>query len=121
MKLRIKGNSLRLRLTQSEVSLLFSDGKVEESVEFGTGPSSLVYRVETIDNAQDVSASFENGRLNVFIPKRLAPEWAATEKVSIERADTVPSILIEKDFACLTPRPSEDESDMFPNPAKATC
>jgi hypothetical protein len=26
------------------------------------------------------------------------------------------TILVEKDFACLTPREGEDESDMFPNP-----
>jgi hypothetical protein len=119
MKLRFKGNSLRLRLTQSEVSLLLSKGMVSESVEFGPGMKAFVYNIEILDGDGPISANFENGNLTVGIPKWLASEWAATEIVSIESGDAVPSILIEKDFACLTSRLGEDETDMFPNPAKA--
>jgi hypothetical protein len=47
--------------------------------------------------------------------------WAASEQVSIEGEQTLDdgeklSILVEKDFACLAPRPGEDESDMYANP-----
>src|SRR5690349_11573414 len=44
MKLRIKGSSLRLRLTQGEVRQLEAQGEVAEQVEFGAG-AKLTYRL----------------------------------------------------------------------------
>ena len=35
MKLRVKGNSIRLRLTQSEVKRMQTENKVCESIDFG--------------------------------------------------------------------------------------
>jgi hypothetical protein len=46
MKLRLQGNSVRLRLTRSEVERLRETGLVEESIEFGSG-ESLVYRLQS--------------------------------------------------------------------------
>ncbi len=37
MKLRIHGNSLRLRLNQAEVAQFSKTGYIEEALEFGTG------------------------------------------------------------------------------------
>ena len=45
MKLRIQGNSLRLRLTQKEVAQLCEWGRVESVVEFSPG-QELVYLLE---------------------------------------------------------------------------
>ncbi|HNY40926.1 MAG TPA: hypothetical protein PKJ41_11040, partial [Bryobacteraceae bacterium] len=47
MKLRVKGNSLRLRLTRPEVVRLREDGLVEESADFGAG-ATFVYRVMSV-------------------------------------------------------------------------
>jgi hypothetical protein len=122
MKLRISGNSVRLRLTQGEVAEFAESGSVEDRIEFG-GESNphLSYAVKTEGGAEKVSAKFEDGRISVIIPQAVADEWSQTEQVGIRGEQNLPSgktlrILIEKDFACLTPRPEEDESDNFPHP-----
>ena len=45
MKLRLQGNSVRLRLTRSEVERLREIGLVEELVDFGTA-EVLAYRLQ---------------------------------------------------------------------------
>src|SRR5208337_4503485 len=45
MKLRIHGNSLRLRLNRTEVAELAQSGRVENALEFGQR-SKLIYSVE---------------------------------------------------------------------------
>lgn len=120
MKLRIKGNSIRLRLTQSEVAQLGEVGSVAESVDFGPD-ARFVYSLIVSDEARALNSKFENGCLDVSIPKAQAREWVSSEQVGLEARDVTPAILIEKDFACLTERPHEDESDMFPNPGTTAC
>lgn len=120
MKLRIKGNSVRLRLTQSEVAEFAKTGKVEDRTEFG-GESSLVYSIKAESGAEKVAAHFENSRLSVIVPQTIAEKWTQTEETGIGGkqefgAGKTLGILIEKDFACLTPRADEDESDNFPHP-----
>ncbi len=124
MKLRIFGNSLRLRLSQSEVASLHQTGKVEDHISFGkSAGQSLTYTLES-SGASQITATFEAGRIAVAVPEALARQWALSEEVSLKAeqptniGETL-KILIEKDFKCLTPR-EEDESDNFPNPNK-TC
>lgn len=45
MKLRILGNSIRIRLTRPEVEALAGAGHVEETTELGA-TEHLIYRVE---------------------------------------------------------------------------
>ena len=45
MKLRLRGNSIRLRLSQRDLATLLEDGAVEERVEF-PGGSVLRHRLE---------------------------------------------------------------------------
>jgi hypothetical protein len=122
MKLRISGNSVRLRLTQSEVAEFAETGKVEDRIEFGGESNThLSYAVTSKSGAEKVSAKLEDGRISVIIPTTVADKWSQTEQVGIRGEQSLPSgktlrILIEKDFACLTPRPEEDESDNFPHP-----
>jgi hypothetical protein len=121
MKLRIKGSSIRLRLTQGEVAEFAETGKCEDRTEFGDSSRSFGYAVIADPNAEAVSANFESGRISVFVPREIAEKWAATEQTGISAEQPLPSgktlrILIEKDFACLTPRAEEDESDNYPHP-----
>ena len=58
MKLRIQGNSLRLRLTRNEVAQLHDGGRVESSIEFGPG-RTLTYALESAPHAASVIASFD--------------------------------------------------------------
>ena len=125
MKLRIKGNSVRLRLTQKDIAEFVEKGMIEERTEFGAETASFFsYAVAADTDAEEVSANFENGRISVIIPRTLAEKWSRSEETGISAEQNLPSgktlrLLIEKDFACLTPRAGEDESDNFPHPQSA--
>jgi hypothetical protein len=120
MKLRIKGDSLRLRLTKGEVSQLDEGGMVEDRVRFGGG-AALTYRLTRDAKAAAMSASFAEGAVEVRIPAGSVREWAGSNEVTLAGAQPIAAgdelrILVEKDFACLAPRENEDESDNFENP-----
>ena len=119
MKLRIKGPTLRLRLTQGEVRALLEEGVVEERVPFAAGVS-LVYRLRRDGRSGEISASFRNGVVEIIVPEANAHEWCTSEQVTLAHEQAVPDgalrITLEKDFACLAPREGEDDSDNFPNP-----
>ena len=125
MKLRIKGNSLRLRLTRTEVERFAAHGMVEEVLEFGTGPGeSFVYRIRHDVSAESPNAEFANNELTLRVHPDAAGLWTGTEQVGIEAHHDIGNgrflhILIEKDFACLTPRVGNDDLDTFAHPAAA--
>jgi hypothetical protein len=124
MKIRISGNSIRLRLSQSEVRVFTETGEVLEHVRFGASPSDvLTYALKRTD-AAEMSASFINNRITVLVPAEQGDTWAyAEQEVGMEHLFRhTPGeggslrILVEKDFKCLAERPAEDENDNFPNP-----
>ena len=121
MKLRIRENSIRLRLKQGEVDQLASGQGIAEQTRFPD--SVLIYRLVTAETGA-TSASFDNGELTVTLLKSEVVEWAQTDLVSIitQQAleqDEALSILVEKDFQCLAPgdhRLCDDDHDTYPNP-----
>lgn len=123
MKLRMKNNSVRLRLTQSEVDRFDETGKVEEAIEFGgESREQFVYALESRAETEEIKAKFENNRITVFVPRQIADQWTQTEKVGLENVQTIGDgktlrLLIEKDYACLAPRTGEDDRDAFPHPS----
>ena len=120
MKLRIQGNSLRFRLTRSEVARLDKDGLIAETTYFGVG-HSLTYRLRKEADGIDVRAEHAGGVITVSAPAAEVHKWATTDEVGIAARDSVPSIAIEKDFRCLTRR-EEDEVDAYPHPVEqASC
>lgn len=115
MKLRIQGNSLRLRLTRTEVTQLHDSGHVESSIQFAPG-RSLTYALEGSPHAKSVTASFDGRSIVVAVPTPLITEWADGEQVSIEGPPQAGvQLLIEKDFQCLH-KPDQRDSDAYPNP-----
>ena len=117
MKLRIQNDSIRLRLTQSEVTHFADEGYVEGVTHFGPG-ETLTYALQTSD-VDALRADFANDTLTVFVPRPWAPEWAASEQVGLEGTHDAGggctlTLLVEKDFDCLHKRPDED--DAFPHP-----
>ena len=123
MKLRIRGNSLRLRLTKSEVAEIGAGGTVEETVEFGgEPPQRFIYALMSTDNVENPTAVFDAGRITVFISKAQAGEWSRTNQIGIEAEKSIGAdgrmlrILIEKDFSCLEPRAGEEDVDTFAHP-----
>lgn len=125
MKLRIRENTIRLRLKRSEVDQLAAGKSIAEKTHF---PGSvLTYSLDVIDGGP-VSASFDQGKLAVSLPMSDVQHWASTDEVSIVAEQSAGdagalSLLIEKDFQCLAPghhRPDEDDVDTFPHPQAAS-
>lgn len=121
MKLRILGNSLRLRVSQAEMSQIRSRGVVRQHVAFGPG-RRLTYELRTVADGR-VCASFDDERICVTLPRAVAARWQEPDEVSIRGEQALPGgerlkILVEKDFQCLVPREDEDQSGLFPNPEK---
>jgi len=121
MKLRIRGDSLRLRLTRTEVERLHAHGEVVETIHFGPRQLDYVLRRAAVDSPR---ASFVGDRIEVALPEARAHAWATSDEVGIEAEQALPEgqlrLLIEKDFQCLAPREGEDDSDAFPHPATAS-
>ena len=120
MKLRIRGNSIRLRLTQSEVVQLATEGHVQNVTSFGN--AELKYAV-VISNSGRMEADLRDNEITVCVPQPMIAEWAASEQIGIAESQAVRDdelqILVEKDFACIKPRHGEEDSDTFTNPLAA--
>jgi hypothetical protein len=117
MKLRLRHNSLRLRVGRSEVASFLESGIVEDSVDFPSIP--LVYILHSSDECKEIQASFMNGWVTVSVPKDQGRAWAEGDTVGMQTKYRGISILIEKDFACTHPSSEgeEDEnSDVYPHP-----
>ena len=112
MKIRIKGNSLRYRLTKRDVEQFSKDGYLQEVTNFGT--QQLIYALQKSDQDK-ITASFQNNKITLSMPAAMATEWEQTERVGFEGQDNELYLLIEKDFKCLD-NVAEDQSDNYPNP-----
>lgn len=114
MKIRISGNSLRLRLSQTEIIQFVHDGEVSSACQLGQ--NSLIYKIKHGDHS-GITANFVGDTITAHVPASLVKNWDTDERVGFDATDQNGLyILIEKDFQCLKPRPHEDETDLFPNP-----
>lgn len=122
MKLRIKGNSIRIRVTKTEVTNFEKNGELNESTFFGT--NYFHYCLKRTNQSKDVFADYQNNCITVYIPYHLANEWTSTDMVGFNYKMPLGNgsdlfLLVEKDFVCLD-NTFEDQSDNFPNP-NAVC
>lgn len=122
MKLRIRGNSLRLRVSQTELKRIAEHGSAEDSIRFTPG-ADWKYGIE-VGPGSAVGAEFTGQSLRVTVPKATIDRWLDPSEVSIEGQQPIGNgetlrILLEKDYTCLAPRSGEDDSDLFANPQKA--
>lgn len=120
MKLRIKGNTIRIRLSETEVNLLAEGNPVIEETQFPS--SKLTYKIQP---SISESVDFIDEVVYVNLTHDEIDSWAKTDEVTISKEVAIPNdnilcILVEKDFKCLTVRP-EDESELYPNPNKHHC
>ena len=120
MKLRIRDNSIRLRLMRGEVDALRDNGLVEASTAF-PGGRTFRYVVESSPASVNPAAFYSDNAMTVRLPASTVLAWASSEQVSMTGEQVLADgeklkILVEKDFVCLTGRDDEDESDMFPLP-----
>jgi hypothetical protein len=127
MKLRIKGNSLRLRVSRSELAQFQAEGRIEETIHFTAAPeATLTYALESALRSSPVSVRYGSREVTVILSQDRARIWEAQNEVGVYTTlDMGPAgsleVVVEKDFACLD-RSDEDNSDTFANPlAGATC
>jgi len=118
MKIRIKGNSIRFRLTQSEVKQLSETGSITENTEFGS--NVFHYQVKLASSVKNLEASYSNDEIVMLVPEVNGKNWFHNNTVGFEHEMELPKgkklhLLLEKDFTCLENR-AEDQSDNYPNP-----
>ena len=124
MKLRIKGNSLRLRISRSEMDRLVADGRIEDTVQFTpVAGESFTYALEHDGALKHVAVRYVPGSVAVLVPTEQMQRWTEETEVGIyERlsldAERVLDLVIEKDFAC-SDGSDADNLDTFPNPSEA--
>lgn len=121
MKIRIHQNSVRFRLSKSEVEKLENEGYLEETTDFG--PTQFRYAVQRSDDAEP-GARFEDNQITLTVPARFLSGWTANNTVGFQHDMPLDGgrslfLLIEKDFKCLD-NVTEDQSDNYENPNK-TC
>lgn len=123
MKIRIKGNSIRLRLTKTDVADLKEKGMVKEETVFSF-EAVFSYALFVDADSEEINAKFKDNCVTVFLPEKEAAILTDTEEITVKNSQYNGSadglfILVEKDLQCLDDT-SEDQSDMYEN-TKTTC
>jgi len=122
MKIRIQGNSVRYRLTRSEVASLKKEGYYKQQTAFNG--KYFTYAVAAKENITGLEAEFQGDTITLYLPKNESLKWPDIDRVGYENKmvlneGQVLNLLLEKDFVCLDER-VEDQSDNYPNPAATT-
>lgn len=122
MKIRIKGNTIRYRLSKIEVEEFSNKGYLEECTEFRS--ASFKYALCAAKDLQQLDADMSQNKITVYFPEHLKNEWFTSEQVGYKNSINTPSgesmlLLVEKDFACID-NVDEDQSQNYPNP-NAVC
>lgn len=120
MKIRIRGNSVRFRLSRSEVNIFGKEGYIEEQTEFGN--ECFVYAVQK-SNGNEIQASFDGTKITMLVPEDILKKWTETQVVGFDNVIDLGEgkelyLLLEKDFKCLD-ETNEDQSDNYENPLAA--
>jgi hypothetical protein len=120
MKLRIKGNSLRLRVSPSEMTLLLQTGRIEDAIHFGpVGGARLVYALEHRPELPAMRVQYEPNEITVAVSSQEAKRWASGRDVGlygeVGTGHETLELAVEKDFACLD-QDNAENGETFPNP-----
>lgn len=122
MKLRLRENSIRLRLLQTEVSQLREMGNVSERIIFGFDPTdTLTYSLRVSGETEKIYAQMIDNQIEIFLPLKMAENWIYTEEVGLYETQVISdlgelNIIVEKDFVCVDRPFDEDNKDAFPHP-----
>jgi hypothetical protein len=123
MKIRIKDNTIRLRLTKTDVSQLKENGLITCKTVI-TPEQVFQYTLKVDATIQSFSASFESNTMTISLSESQAHILTDTDDITIKGSqkngeDGDLFILIEKDLQCLD-ESDEDQSDMYEN-KKTVC
>lgn len=122
MKIRIKGNSLRMRLTKTEVANFKNYGFISEETHVLGGVFN--YRLSRDEQVESLEASWSGSGFDVAVPVNQANQWTDSDEIGFQHIQILPDgtelfLLVEKDFVCLD-NTFEDQSDNYANP-NAVC
>ena len=109
---------------RGEVDTLRENGLVTASTPF-PGGHTFRYSVESSPASVNPAAFFSENAIIVRLPETTVLAWATSDQISLSGEQVLEdgeilTILVEKDFVCLTGRDDEDESDMYPHPEADT-
>jgi hypothetical protein len=118
MKIRIKGDSIRFRLTQTEVKELSENGEIYDSTNFGN--LKLSYSVVLNKNIDNLNVRFENNGIILEMPVSIGKYWYTNDIITFDHNFITSKknelyLLLEKDFTCLN-NTIEEQLDNYPNP-----
>jgi hypothetical protein len=106
----------------TEVETLMGTHKISSRTAFPG--SNFLETTISLKQVKLAQVSFENGCIGIVVPQNMVNEWQINDQVGFEWLVSLDdgnplSILLEKDFRCLTGRPGEDEVGLYPNPNEA--
>ena len=123
MKLRFRGNTLRLRVNRREVEELASGGRIEEAVWF-PNDARLRYVFES-NSGRDPQAHFEGETILVTAPLGQVQAWARGDDLGLHfevgSALSTLRVSIEKDLECVDGPENERDPDAFPRLTHSHC
>jgi hypothetical protein len=126
MKIRMVGNSVRLRVGRAELARFLADGRIEETVRFAATPeAAFTYALEvSAPGSTAATVRYAPCHLAVLVTPEQVGDWRKEDQVGIYTqidigAREALEIAIEKDFACVHGSESEN-ADSFPNPNLTT-
>ncbi len=105
MKLRIQGNSLRLRLSEVEVTQFADEGQVEENIAFSPDETNALRYILQQTLNKEVSVQFTSNIILVSVPEVMAQKWTNTDLIGFDDLIDLGNekqlrIVIEKDLDC---------------------
>jgi hypothetical protein len=106
----------------TEVDALIETSQISAVTVF---PGSRTLTTEIVLEEVDlVDVSLKNSKITISIPTHLLTGWNINDQVTHQwqiaiGKDHFMDLYLEKDFRCLTERPGEDESALYPNPREA--
>lgn len=121
MKLRITGNSLRLRVSRSELARFLNGSRIEETIRFSPAPAAVFsYALDSAVQSSAIRVEYEPQKVIIILSRDQAIVWGMENEVGvygtlgIGDTDSL-EVIVEKDFACLD-RSDEENQDTFANP-----
>jgi len=111
MKLRFRGNNLRLRVNQKEVEILADGGELRESITFAGG-ATLGYVLTSALNETLSTADFDGKTIRVVAALR---PWARSTEIGFYfNVEPSLKVSVEKDLECVDGPEDEKDPHAFP-------
>lgn len=117
MKIRLFGDSIRVRLNQAEVESLAAGGAVEMVIPF----PGEAFACTVQPSGSSIEVRHAGGRLSILVPLAQTKAWAASTEEGMYAdqhagAGATVRVLIEKDYRCVHRPDAPDNAGTFPNP-----